>query len=87
MASVGTNKLLTPAPSPTSHPELSLLHEAEATVNLLHMELFHHFIHATAPTLAFGYTWSEIIQLAFRVSHCVDRFAALMTSSHMPEPS
>lgn len=64
----GVNKLLTPAASPKSHPELSPLHDAEATVNLLHMELFHHFTQVTIHTFTSGDTWSELVQLAFRVS-------------------
>ena len=70
----GANKLLTPAASPPSHRELSPFHEAEATVNLLHMELFHHFTQVTIHTLAFGSSWSELIHLAFHVSFSLNPY-------------
>jgi hypothetical protein len=37
-------------------------------VNLLHMELLHHFERFTIPTLIFQDIWPTMLQLAFRVS-------------------
>ncbi|KAL9468826.1 hypothetical protein ACSS6W_010520 [Trichoderma asperelloides] len=42
------------------------LNEADGAVNLLHMELFHHFQHKTVPTLVFSSeAWDYALQLSF----------------------
>ncbi|KAK0736931.1 hypothetical protein B0T21DRAFT_383024 [Apiosordaria backusii] len=46
--------------SPISEPECS-------PINLLHMELLHHFDRWTIPTLAFKHIWPSMLQLAFQV--------------------
>lgn len=68
VGAVGASKPLTPAASPPPPRELDPLADADARVNLLHMELFHHFTQVTIHTLAFGNTWSELVKLAFHVS-------------------
>ena len=67
----------TPTPAPTSVPmprEISLSPlldssdaESEGGVNLLHMELFHHFEKHTVPTLIFQEIWPAMLQLSFKV--------------------
>ncbi|KAH8889591.1 hypothetical protein GQ53DRAFT_870058 [Thozetella sp. PMI_491] len=42
--------------------------DSECPVNLLHMELLHHFEKVTIPTLSFQEVWPSILQLAFRAS-------------------
>lgn len=66
MEAASASKPLTPAASPPH--ELGPLADAEARVNLMHMELFHHFTQVTIDTLVFENTWSELVQLAFHVS-------------------
>ncbi|TQN63995.1 Sterol uptake control protein 2, partial [Colletotrichum shisoi] len=46
---------------PARRPPLDTL----GPVNLLHMELFHHFQHATIPTLCFADLWPSVVPLAF----------------------
>ncbi|MBE3047371.1 hypothetical protein IMZ48_33615 [Candidatus Bathyarchaeota archaeon] len=65
---VDANKPLTPTASPPPPRELDPLANIDARVNLLHMELFHHFSQVTIHTLAFENTWSELVKLAFHVS-------------------
>lgn len=51
---------LSPGPRPPSDPS--------GPVNLLHMELFHHFQHATVPTLCFAAeVWGPAVSLAIEV--------------------
>jgi hypothetical protein len=45
----------------------SPLPESDGPVNLLHMELLHHFEQLTIPSLAFNGIWPSMIQLAFHV--------------------
>ncbi|KAJ4304369.1 hypothetical protein N0V88_001982 [Collariella sp. IMI 366227] len=62
-----------PTPPLTSPPrELgwSLLSEPESgPINLLHMELLHHFERHSIPTLPFGPVWPRMLQLAFQSGH------------------
>lgn len=57
---------LTPVASPPR--ELNPLPDVDARANLLHLELFHHFIQVTFRTLAFSDMWTEVVQLSFHVS-------------------
>lgn len=57
---------LTPDASPAR--ELNPLPDVDARANLLHMELFHHFLQVTFRTLSFSDLWTEVIQLSFHVS-------------------
>jgi hypothetical protein len=47
--------------------ELNPLRNADASVNLVHMELFYHFTQVTIQTLAFTRIWTELIALSFHV--------------------
>jgi hypothetical protein len=47
-------------------PPLSPLPQ-DSKVNLLHIELFHHFVQNTIATLAFEPIWSSMIQVSFQV--------------------
>lgn len=61
------------SPSPTSMPREMDWSPTVASVsegvpvNLLHMELLHHFERFTMPTLCWGEVWPTMMQMAFRV--------------------
>ncbi|KAK1984800.1 hypothetical protein LZ30DRAFT_747650 [Colletotrichum cereale] len=46
-------------------------------VNLLHMELFHHFQHVTIPTLCFAEVWPSAIPLAFKEEYLMTAMLAV----------
>ncbi|KAL2877295.1 hypothetical protein SGCOL_007452 [Colletotrichum sp. CLE4] len=46
-------------------------------VNLLHMQLLHHFQHATIPTLCFADVWASVLPLAFRAEYLMTAILAV----------
>ncbi|KXH60365.1 hypothetical protein CSAL01_05746 [Colletotrichum salicis] len=46
-------------------------------VNLLHMQLLHHFQHATIPTLCFTDVWASVLPLAFRAEYLMTAILAV----------
>ncbi|KAH0432392.1 C6 transcription factor [Colletotrichum camelliae] len=61
------------SPASSRPPDLS------GTVNLVHLELFHHFQHATVPTLCFAEVWGPATCLAFKEEYLMT--AMLATSA------
>ncbi|OBR14267.1 C6 transcription factor [Colletotrichum higginsianum IMI 349063] len=64
------NETCAPPPKPASpedgdRPPARRPLDTSGPVNLLHMELFHHFQHATIPTLCFADLWPSVVPLAF----------------------
>ncbi|OHE93792.1 hypothetical protein CORC01_10918 [Colletotrichum orchidophilum] len=51
--------------------------DASGPVNLLHMELLHHFQHATIPTLCFADIWASVMPLAFRADYLMTAMLAV----------
>ncbi|KAF6835851.1 C6 transcription factor [Colletotrichum musicola] len=60
-------------PAPLHRPPL----DPCGPVNLLHMELFHHFQHVTAPTLCFAEAWASAVPLAFKEEYLVTAMLAV----------
>ncbi|KAF6825574.1 C6 transcription factor [Colletotrichum plurivorum] len=59
-------------PAPLQRPPL----DPCGPVNLLHMELFHHFQHVTAPTLCFSEAWASALPLAFNEEYLMTAMLA-----------
>ncbi|KAI3530900.1 hypothetical protein CSPX01_14529 [Colletotrichum filicis] len=51
--------------------------DASGRVNLLHMQLLHHFQHATIPTLCFADVWASVLPLAFRAEYLMTAILAV----------
>ncbi|KXH40969.1 hypothetical protein CNYM01_12599 [Colletotrichum nymphaeae SA-01] len=51
--------------------------DASGPVNLLHMQLLHHFQHATIPTLCFADVWASVLPLAFRAEYLMTAILAV----------
>jgi hypothetical protein len=60
-----------PSLPPETQPSL------DGRVNLLHMELFHHFENVTAPTLAFTEIWGAMIRLALQEEYLMSAILAV----------
>ncbi|KAF6820572.1 C6 transcription factor [Colletotrichum sojae] len=60
------------SPAPLQRPPL----DPCGPVNLLHMELFHHFQHVTAPTLCFAEAWASAAPLAFKEEYLMTAMLA-----------
>ncbi|KAK2012963.1 hypothetical protein LZ32DRAFT_531054 [Colletotrichum eremochloae] len=76
------NEACVPSPKPSSsEPRDSLPSQgpldSSGPVNLLHMELFHHFQHVTIPTLCFADIWPSAIPLAFKEEHLMTAMLAV----------
>ncbi|KAF4838902.1 Sterol uptake control protein 2 [Colletotrichum tropicale] len=61
------------SPAPSRPPHLA------GPVNLIHLELFHHFQHVTVPTLCFSEVWGPATSLAFKEEYLMT--AMLATSA------
>ncbi|OLN83073.1 Sterol uptake control protein 2-like protein 10 [Colletotrichum chlorophyti] len=72
---VPSHKSSTPETEPSPDPPRPL--DSSGPVNLLHMELFHHFQQTTAPSLCFANVWSLAIPLAFREEYLMTAMLAL----------
>ncbi|KAK2045600.1 hypothetical protein LZ31DRAFT_464197 [Colletotrichum somersetense] len=76
------NEACVPSPK-TSSPEAADTLPARAPldssgpVNLLHMELFHHFQHVTIPTLCFAEVWPSAVPLAFKEEYLMTAMLAV----------
>ncbi|GJC90226.1 sterol uptake control protein 2 [Colletotrichum liriopes] len=51
--------------------------DTSGSVNLLHMELFHHFQHVTIPTLCFPEIWPSVLPLAFKEEYLMTAMLAV----------
>nr|XP_036586643.1 C6 transcription factor [Colletotrichum truncatum]KAF6797200.1 C6 transcription factor [Colletotrichum truncatum] len=76
------NETCQPSQKPSSsEKETSPVHERPldltGPVNLLHMELFHHFQHTTVPTLCFDEVWGPAICLAFKEEYLMTAMLAI----------
>ncbi|KAK2003629.1 hypothetical protein LX36DRAFT_650840 [Colletotrichum falcatum] len=73
------NEACVPSPSPDARDSLPAPGPPDSSgpVNLLHMELFHHFQHATIPTLCFADIWPSAIPLAFEEEYLATAMLAV----------
>ncbi|KAK1580517.1 uncharacterized protein LY79DRAFT_520619 [Colletotrichum navitas] len=76
------NEACVPSPKPSSPEAGDSLPaqrplDSSGPVNLLHIELFHHFQHVTIPTLCFDKIWPSAIPLAFKEEYLMTAMLAV----------
>ncbi|OHW93358.1 C6 transcription factor [Colletotrichum incanum] len=67
----------TSSPEAGDSPPAQRPFDTSGPVNLLHMELFHHFQHVTIPTLCFTEIWPSVIPLAFKEEYLMTAMLAV----------
>ncbi|KAI8278286.1 Sterol uptake control protein 2 [Colletotrichum sp. SAR11_240] len=66
------------SPEKDASPALSRPPDLSGPVNLIHLELFHHFQHVTVPSLCFAEVWGPATSLAFKEEYLM---AAMLATS------